>query len=579
MQWLSRKTGFRDSLFFEKTMHKYTILSMLLGMALFCFACKGDPPEKPDEPDIDLGAAFFPSTVTRKIDRINPETQENGGRGANELIIYTHLYGKKTNTNPYGVEAIVEDGIVVHVGGNDSEIPDVGLVISGHGTAARWINQKIQVGAEIKLENYTLQVIKSENTLVEQGRGFIRTGKERLKTISHPSIDPDRADALENAFDASVATFVKAKQAGDSASVEALAQACLSKGKDFFYYSFPSRPDDERAAWLEIQGMSKDELEAVFADLADIGFNTVCPEVIYRGWAIFPNAPNGLAQYPCFVGRDPMQEMIELGRKYDITVVPWVWVFFVGSEHFDAMIKAKPEWLAISRKGKYPSEVEAGFHYFCPSRDLVREYWLEIYDYMISTYELGHLQLDYIRYPGEPWTNDYCYCDTCRNRFMDQFGVDPLDLSPDNTPELWASWDKFRENNVTRFVEAVSQRFPQVDLSADVVPDQEYSLEFKKQNWSKWLDNDWLNTVYIMAYTSDVDLVDSYIGYMEGRMKPSQRGIVGLGPYTGMKPEILVQEIELARTREIDGSCLFIYNALSDQQKDALKKGPYRQDN
>lgn len=548
----------------------------VICLALMFAACGNDNPVVPDYQDVDLGPAFFSSELTKIVDKINPPTQENGGRGTNELIVYTNLYGNKTNTNAYGVEAIVENGVVVRVGGNNSAIPSVGFVISGHGDAAVWINNHIQIGSEVSLSGIQIVVVDSENSVVEHARNFMNKGKKRLEAISHPSIEETDLNLLETNFNNSLEAFIKAKQDNDSTSVKELARITLSKARDYYYYTFPSIAGDERAAWLEIQGMSKQELENVFIDLAEMGFNTVCPEVIYRGWSIFPNSPNGLEQYPDFIGRDPMQEMMDLGEKYDIKIVPWVWVFFVGSNHFNALIEAKPEWLAISRKGKYPSEVEAGFYYFCPSRDEVREYWLQIYAYMIDKYNLKSLQLDYIRYPGEPWTNDYCYCSECRSKFQTENGINPKDINPTDDPEMWAKWDEFRENNVNRFVEAVSNKFPQVDISADVFPDQEYSLRVKKQNWSKWLDNDWLNTVYIMAYTSDVDLVRDLIDYMAGRMKDTQRGIAGLGPYTGMKPEILLEEIETARTKEIDGTCLFIYNALNEEQKDALKKGPYR---
>uniref|UniRef100_UPI003216A56A glycoside hydrolase family 10 protein n=1 Tax=uncultured Draconibacterium sp. TaxID=1573823 RepID=UPI003216A56A len=558
-------------------MIKRIILTGCLALMIVAQSCNGSDPVEPDYNEIDLGVAFFKEEITKVVDKINPSTQFGGGRGADQIIVYTRLYAERTNTNPYGVEAVIENGIVKKVGGNNSRIPDVGMVISGHGTGETWINEHIHVGDFVELSGLQIKVTTSENSMVEKGRFFITEGKKRLKSIEHPSIIQSDLTNLENAFVKKLEEFVKAKEDGDSAKVKTLAEQASQIGKDYFYHTFPSVTDDERAVWLEIQGMSKQELEAVFKDMADIGFNTVCPEVIYRGWSIFPNAPNGLGQYPDFIGRDPMQEMMDLGEKYNITVVPWVWVYFVGVDRFPALINSHSEWLAVSRTGKHPTVAEPGFHYFCPSRPEVREFWLEIYDYMINKYNLKHLQLDYIRYPGEPWTNDYCYCSVCRNNFKEQNGgVDPKNIDPTNNPELWKKWDLYRENNVNTFVEAVREQFPQLDISADVVPDQEYSLSAKKQNWSKWLDNDWLNTVYIMAYSSDVELVGQYIDYMAGRMKETHRGVAGLGPYAGMNPEILIEEIEMARQKGIDGSCLFIYNALTDEQKDALKKGPYR---
>jgi uncharacterized lipoprotein YddW (UPF0748 family) len=530
-----------------------------------------------------LGEAFFPRESTRLVDKTNPPYAPNGGRGANQLIVYTPEYGPNTYTNPWGVEAIVENEVVVKVGGNDSPVPPNGLVVSGHGTAAEWINENIKagynikVGYDTKLQGNALIVTTSENTIVQQARIMISDGEKRAQTITHPSIESEALANLKELFNEKLDEFIRAKQNADSANVQTLAEETLRRAKDFFYYTFPSLTDRERSAWLEIDGMSYNDIEAAFQDLADIGFNAVCPEVIYRGWAIFPNAPNGLNQYPDFIGRDPLQEMIDLGKKYNLKIIPWVWVYFIGVDRFPDLINNRSEWLAVSRKGTFPSETEKGFHYFCPSRPQVQEYWLQIYEYMYAKYDLNDLQLDYIRYPGEPWTNDYCYCDVCRTKFKTlSGGVDPLSINPTDNPELWAQWDQFRQENVSRFVEAVSQLLPDVNLSADVVPDLAYSLESKKQNWGKWLDNNWLKTVYIMSYSSDVDLVASHIDYMADKTTANQLGVAGLGPFAGMQPETLIEEIDLVRIKNIEGSCQFIYNALTDEQKYALKKGPFR---
>ncbi|WP_299580682.1 family 10 glycosylhydrolase [uncultured Sunxiuqinia sp.] len=557
----------------------HLFLFLLVPFATACADDNTNDLNQPTAPAVEdhWKQPFFASEETYQADQVNPPYAENGGRSADQMIIYTAAYGDHTNTNPWGVEAIIEDGIVVNVGGNDSPIPSSGMVLSGHGKAANWINDHLEVGDKVEKNGRIIRVISSENSLVNRAQVFIRNGKSRSAEIKHPSINPEHLTALEQTFNTTLKAFKAAKQAGDSSKVQQLAEESLLLGKDYFYYTFPALENDERSAWLEIHGMSQEELEAVFKDLAEIGFNAVCPEVIYRGWSIFPDAPNGLNQYPDFIGRDPMQEMIELGEKYNIKVIPWVWVYFIGVDHFPDLINNRREWLAVSRQGKHPSVVEAGFYYFCPSRDEVKDYWLQIYQHMHEKYQIKDLQLDYIRYPGEPWTNDYCYCEVCRQKFAEQNdGVDPLDISPEANPQLWVKWDKYRQANVNRFVEAVSDLLPGVNISAAVVPDREASLKHKKQDWGKWLDNNWLNTVYIMSYSSDVDLVACHIDYMVAQTDDQHRGIAGLGPFQGMKPEILVKEIDLGRLKQLDGTCLFLYNALTEEQKYALRKGPYR---
>ena len=73
---------------------------------------------------------------TRRV-IINPtETAYPGGRGTDQLVVYTRDYGKPTTgTNPYGTEFVVAGGIVTEFGSNNGRIPEDGFVVSGHGEA------------------------------------------------------------------------------------------------------------------------------------------------------------------------------------------------------------------------------------------------------------------------------------------------------------------------------------------------------------------------------------------------------------------------------------------------------------
>ena len=84
-----------------------------------------------------------------KIDVIDPQASTNtkgasypGLRGANQLVVYTPSFGFRTNTNEFGTEAIVTGDTVTALSGADSLIPANGVVISGHGQAKKWINEK-----------------------------------------------------------------------------------------------------------------------------------------------------------------------------------------------------------------------------------------------------------------------------------------------------------------------------------------------------------------------------------------------------------------------------------------------------
>jgi lysophospholipase L1-like esterase len=109
-------------------------------------------------------AAFAPE---RAIDAISPAAQAEfaGGRGTDQLIVYTPEYPHPTTrTNEWGSEVTVIDGVVTGpTGGNNSPIPPNGIVISGHGAGAAWINGNLTPGKAVELRGDKL-VVKAEAT-------------------------------------------------------------------------------------------------------------------------------------------------------------------------------------------------------------------------------------------------------------------------------------------------------------------------------------------------------------------------------------------------------------------------------
>ncbi len=98
-----------------------------------------------------------------EADKVNPQGPSDypGGRAGDELVVYTPEYGKSTGTNEWGVEAVVRNGKVAGLGGNDSQIPEDGFVLSGHGAAARWITNNLSKGIPVVLAGKTVILKRS----------------------------------------------------------------------------------------------------------------------------------------------------------------------------------------------------------------------------------------------------------------------------------------------------------------------------------------------------------------------------------------------------------------------------------
>lgn len=519
----------------------------------------------------------------RTIDQINPENRDYpGGRGVDSLILYTPEFGERTGTNEWGAEAIIVKGVVEVVGGNNSAIPENGFVLSGHGLAARWIVDHFYPGVRVEADGLKLKAIDDDMTRLDFAMGLIQDTRKRLSSERdpHESISMKKLNQYRESAEKEAEKSRKAREAGKNLLSIAHAQKALDKAWKYYYNSQPSLTKELRGCWYRPHEKSPEELEETFKKLADVGFNCLCPETIYWGYAIYPDAHPDLAQNPDFAGWDPLAEMCRLGKKYNIRIIPWVEVFFIGFED-SPLIRTKPEWLALARNGKQYSTVEQGYYYFCPSREEVQKFWLEVYENLLMRYDVDGLQLDYIRYPVSiPWEDGFCYCSNCRELFYNQYEIDPASIDPAKDPGAWEKWAKFRKEQPTRFVrethEFVKKLRPDISLSVDIFPDLDEALNKKFQDWVLWQEKDWVDETWYMAYTSDLKRFLEGAEELERIKKGDGLHITGLGPYLGFGPEILLEEIRISQEHGSDGICLFALEHLTDKELMALKEGPFR---
>lgn len=532
----------------------------------------------------DLGEPLLRIENVKPLSAVNPTGNEfPGGRGSHHLVVYTPDYGDKTGTNEWGSEAVVENGLVVSIGGNNSTIPENGLVVSGNESSSIWINKNLEVGMEVMLTpDNQLKYTRTENTDIERARAVYRKAQTRMTEKTGLNLYAEQFKAAENEINQHFKLFLNAKSEKNNEAAKDEAKQLLHLAQGLYYQTFAPKKGEFKGVWVRLIDNTPQELTNTIQRMADAGINAILPETIYDGYTIYPNGHELLPQLPQFEGWDPMALMIEECAKHNMEVIPWTEMFFVGGAN-SPLAKQKPEWMGMFRHGTHAAELEPGFHYFCPSRPEVHQFLLQTLDTLASRYPVNGVQLDYIRYSlSEPWEKGLCYCDYCQSKLKKELGFDILKITPEDKAE-WTAWNEFRTENITRFVKAASalftDKYPNVPLSADVVPDSHMSLRQKFQDWKSWVDNDYINEIYIMSYSPRNEDIKADAELLMQNVKSSNtRPIVGLGPYLGFQPDLLLQQIEIAREAGADGVCLFSFNALSPGQLDALKRGPFRKE-
>ncbi len=117
----------------------------------------------------------------------------NCERNSDSVVVYNGWYGATTGTNNFGVELVVQDGVVVNIfrDKGNNYIPPTGFIVSAHGTAAENFKD-VYVGDKITFEedyvnvehgddfNEAIHIIGAGPTLVKDGEIYVTADAEQF---------------------------------------------------------------------------------------------------------------------------------------------------------------------------------------------------------------------------------------------------------------------------------------------------------------------------------------------------------------------------------------------------------------
>lgn len=117
----------------------------------------------------------------------------NCERNSDSVVVYNGWYGATTGTNNFGVELVVQDGVVVNIfrDKGNNYIPPDGFIVSAHGTVAENFKD-VYVGDKITFEedyvnvehgddfNEAIHIIGAGPTLVKDGEIYVTADAEQF---------------------------------------------------------------------------------------------------------------------------------------------------------------------------------------------------------------------------------------------------------------------------------------------------------------------------------------------------------------------------------------------------------------
>lgn len=506
-------------------------------------------------------------------------------RGYDQLVVYDRSYGSRTETNGYGYEVIVgEDGKIISAGGNDSEIPYGGYVISGHGKGAEWLKKYALLGSTVMIDKTNKEIIiKHSNASyideVEYKLSMLENNlanaKKEFKNISY--------DDIQSIIDNGKIKLDNAKNYLNKGSYKDAEDMLKSLEDDInkaAYMFFPSEKVESRAIWIRPKEKNLDEVVRNLDMLKSININTIYLDTFWSGYTIYPTSSKYTGQNPIYGGFDVLDAYIKEAHKRGMAVYAWTENFLIGtSDIFNGgpIKKEKPEWLMVSRKGYNYTLDKYGikYYYLNPAIPEARDFLSELYKEIASKYDIDGIQFDYIRFPNSnDYSNDFGYDDYTRNLFKQYAGVDPKYLNVNS--DMWQLWNYFRMNIVNTFVYSVISELrmikPEIKIAADVWPNYDTAPSDIFQDSKDWVVKNYINTLNPMSYYTTVTPVAMDLRNTMNFANGHSNIVLAIGTNVGTDKVTLLNQIESLRNNGASGIGLFEYESLLKNGYDTALK-------
>ena len=517
-------------------------------------------------------------------------------RGANQLIVYSSSFGYRTNTNEFGTEAIVIGDTVTSLSGADSLIPANGLVISGHGSAKKWINENVVVGSKIyiDLENKTITSYITSETFLYGAQVRIQEVQDMLAYYSQMSTNYN-TKRVEIILDKARDYVDKAQK--ESEDSQKYSTKAIEYANSAMASVIPYKYNELRGVWIRPTYYDKNSIEDVLDNLSSKGINNIFIETYYHGKTIYPSKVMDrygfIKQYEDFAGFDPLKIWINEAHKRGIKVHIWFQTFYVGNKPPETnsryILAQRPYWANCQKRNADSDKIsysvsEHNGYFLDPANLEVQTFLYELLCEIVTKYKPDGINLDYIRYPQSLSSNypnydmsNWGYTGYARNEFKAMFGVDPISVKP--TDALWSYWRNYRAGKVTEFVRRASSlcRSNGVTLTAVIFPNRYGAMDTKLQDWKQWSVNNLVDGFTPLFLTCDDKTASALIEEVLRNKQPLTKLYAGLFvTFMNGANTDLIKQIHASRRYGLGGIIVFDYAHLTDNYLEVLTQSIFK---
>ncbi len=516
----------------------------------------------------------------------NPTAQNNpigapypALRGPNQLILYTPAWGSTTGTNPWGSEATVVNGVVTHIGGGDSPIPQNGYVLSGDGTSQAWILAHLIVGAKVSLQQtssgaYQVTGTITSNAFLRQATASladataaVSAAKSQLYQIPTAAIDT----ALTQ-LQADVTQAQSALAAGDLCTLINASGQAYATDRHIHTLLVPASPAEDRGVWFSANPGS-----VTFTATPSAISQEVSNLVASHMNSLELGVPRLAQSDPMFQGQDMVSAFVNTAEQQGLNA----FISFNALLGNQTILSAHPNWAMIDYQGQTKSAL-SGFQWLDPAIPAVRQYIVQAIKQRVLSLHPSGVVLDYIRYPRADmnYQTSFSYNPYDIAAFTHLTGINPQTITPTSNPAVWQQWINWREAQVSKLVKDVHQMLttvaPHMPLFAAVGSSFANDQSHRLQNLALWAQSGWINGFFpeIYQYPGTTEAANNTAPFVS--MAGNSLVSAILSPELASGANALAGQVLGVKTDKVAGEQFFANYGMTGPMYQALLAGPYR---
>jgi len=102
---------------------------------------------------------------------------------------------------------------------------------------------------------------------------------------------------------------------------------------------------------------------------------------------------------------------------------------------------------------------------------------------------------------------DYCYCDTCRSKYKEEYGYDPMELK--ERAEKDVQWRQWRLDQLVKLVNNIAKEVHKTGkkISAAVFPTPAIARHLVRQDWERFELDAFMPMIYSEDYNGGLDWI------------------------------------------------------------------------